>query len=290
MYYFNTDRNDGNTLPIHVDQATYEHREGTPVFSHHNHEVLEILGVLEGALSVTVGGETRVLHAGELAVVNPYEIHAGTPVSPQLTYLWVTASLKKLLPYPNTRLTQAVTALLDGSGRFERFLSGETAGVLLDSFVSLGLMLRDKSPAGECASAELAFRCFSLLFEKYYVETGTSSAGRRDLEFLRSVSRYLSEHYARDISTQTVCQALYMEASPFCHKFRKHFGASFSNYLCQYRVLQAANRYAGSELPVTRIAREVGFTDYCYFSRSFKKYIGRTPAHYFRKWKESEEM
>ena len=29
----------------------------------------------------------------------------------------------------------------------------------------------------------------------------------------------------------------------------------------------------------------VGFLDYCYFSRAFKKHIGQSPAVYFGKWK-----
>jgi AraC-like DNA-binding protein len=51
---------------------------------------------------------------------------------------------------------------------------------------------------------------------------------------------------------------------------------------CKYNI----KNYASSELSVKDIATAVGFNDYCYFSRSFKKYVGQSPAFYFKKWKK----
>ncbi|MBR4866617.1 MAG: helix-turn-helix domain-containing protein, partial [Clostridia bacterium] len=58
--------------------------------------------------------------------------------------------------------------------------------------------------------------------------------------------------------------------------------------LCRYRVQRAATDYAFSSLSIAEIAEAVGFSDYCYFSKSFKKYIGKSPAEYLGKWKKKQ--
>ena len=80
---------------------------------------------------------------------------------------------------------------------------------------------------------------------------------------------------------------MYMEISLFCHTFKRHFGISFSSHLCRYRCIRAAELYKNSGMNIADIAAAVGFSDYCYFSRSFKKYIGQSPAIYFGKWKRT---
>lgn len=207
-------------------------------------------------------------------------------------YLCITANLKKILPYSQTSLTPAISDLLSGKSRFDTFLhrDQESTQQLYQAFVRLKNALQDKSPQGECISASIVFEIFSILFREHYHETNLSLRGAQDLAFSRNVSQYLYENYTKDISTRTICDHLYMEMPQFCRKFREHFGSNFSNYLCKYRIINAANLYRGSELSISQIAINVGFSDYCYFSKSFKKYIGQSPAIYFRKWKTSSTM
>ena len=37
------------------------------------------------------------------------------------------------------------------------------------------------------------------------------------------------------------------------------------------------------EISISQIAEQVGFSDYCHFSKTFKKIIGVTPSMYFQK-------
>ena len=41
-------------------------------------------------------------------------------------------------------------------------------------------------------------------------------------------------------------------------------------------------------MPLTKLASLVGFSDYNYFSRIFKKHMKESPAHYFNKWNTSK--
>ena len=112
----------------------------------------------------------------------------------------------------------------------------------------------------------------------------TDASARHNVEFLRSVSEYVRDHFQQNITTADIAAALFMTPSNFCHQFNQNFGCSFLKYLREYRV-QVAKSYLGSDMSISQIASEVGFSDYCYFSRSFKKYVGQSPAIYFGIWK-----
>jgi len=290
MYYFLKDDRPGYTLPAAVDHHRYA-VGSLPVtcFMYHNHDIFEMLSVRRGELRLTLNGEIFVLGPGDIAVICPYDLHQGECARGELEYLGVTINLQTMLPYARTSLAPAVTALLSGRARFDPVLRAASphAALIADASARLESALEDKSPAGECASAAILLDIFARLFQNHYHETDLPLRGQRDKEFLRTVSQYLFEQYAQDISTRSVCEYLHMPMPQFCRKFRSHFGAPFSNYLCRYRVTMAADVFRGSELPVSQIALTCGFSDYCYFSKSFKKYVGQSPAVYFRRWKST---
>ena len=293
MYYFMNDKRNDYTLPFAIDSHTLGKFSGQiTCFSPHNHDVLELLMVTKGKLYTIINGQSYTLLPGDIAIANPFEIHQGECDCSGTEYLGITTNLKKILPYSQTSLTPAISDLLSGKSRFDSFLhrDQESTQQLYRAFLRLQDALQDKSPQGECISASLVFEVFSILFQEHYQEDSLSLRGKQDLVFSRNVSQYLYENYTKDISTRTICDHLYMKMPQFCRKFREHFGSNFSNYLCKYRIINAANLYRGSELSISQIAINVGFSDYCYFSKSFKKYIGQSPAIYFRKWKTSSTM
>ena len=74
-----------------------------------------------------------------------------------------------------------------------------------------------------------------------------------------------------------------MSVPSFCYIFKKNFGMSFLNYLCKYRITRAVELYYEKNIALSDLAEAVGFNDYCYFSRSFRKCMGKSPTAYFEK-------
>ena len=56
---------------------------------------------------------------------------------------------------------------------------------------------------------------------------------------------------------------------------------SFSSYICEYRIKRAVEKFKGTGTPLSMIAGDVGFTDYCYFSRCFSRIMGVSPSKFF---------
>ena len=62
--------------------------------------------------------------------------------------------------------------------------------------------------------------------------------------------------------------------------FKKEAGITFIHYITQLRMEEAVNLLSMTKKPVVEIASEVGYNDYFYFCKTFKKYMGKTPSRY----------
>lgn len=64
------------------------------------------------------------------------------------------------------------------------------------------------------------------------------------------------------------------------HYFKKHSNESLQQYIMNYKIKLVENRLLYSNMRITEIANEFGFTDKSHLSRIFKKYRGMNPTDY----------
>lgn len=66
----------------------------------------------------------------------------------------------------------------------------------------------------------------------------------------------------------------------FRHIFTEHFGLSPYAYLTKQRIIHAKRLLKNSDLPITTIAFDCGFSSSSQFTNIFKKHVGATPKEY----------
>ena len=92
---------------------------------------------------------------------------------------------------------------------------------------------------------------------------------------------FIKSNYEKDIMLGDVAKAVYISPNYFSTLFRQLTGSSFSRYLTKMRIEAAERLLAETDIPIKKIVSEVGFRDYNYFNRIFKRYQGGiTPARY----------
>ncbi len=99
----------------------------------------------------------------------------------------------------------------------------------------------------------------------------------------RTVSRmaeYIQDHYMDDISIQTLADLCAINANYAGQLFRQKTGRTFSSYLTQIRIDHAVPLLRDTDMPISLVAASVGYQDYFYFAKVFKKVTGRTPSSY----------
>lgn len=107
-----------------------------------------------------------------------------------------------------------------------------------------------------------------------------------EYQFKLPVQTYLSEHYGESVKLAEVARVFGFSSAYFTQVFKKTFGMTFIQYLTQYRLGKSKKLLKESCLTLDEIAFETGFSNYSYFSTTFKQYMGVSPKAY-RKNKQS---
>ena len=99
---------------------------------------------------------------------------------------------------------------------------------------------------------------------------------------LQSIVAYIAKNYTQQISETELARQCEMSPFQFSREFRKAFGITFRDHVCDLRLKQAARLLRNPGIPITDIAALAGFNDPSYFARAFRKRLGCVPSE-FRK-------
>lgn len=96
----------------------------------------------------------------------------------------------------------------------------------------------------------------------------------------RSICHYVKTNFTEDITLQQIADKYYLNPSYLSNLFKKELNINYSTFLAQLRIKYACKLLAETNMTVTQIANETGFTNYFYFARIFKKHKSMTPTQY----------
>ncbi len=124
----------------------------------------------------------------------------------------------------------------------------------------------------------------NLLKAKFYEileKINQSQQASFDEEFTSAV-KYMEDNFTSPtLSLPNVYKVANVSASSLYRKFYDNFGISPKQYLLNLRVNLALELLAKGKLSVKEIARQCGFSDEKYFSRTIKNRLGKSPSNLF---------
>ncbi len=101
--------------------------------------------------------------------------------------------------------------------------------------------------------------------------------GNQAQRLARQTMAYIHEHYAEQITRESLARHLAVSEDYLTSCFRKEMSTTPIAYLNRYRVNQAKALLTNTALSVTEIAMAVGFSDSGYFSRVFRQKADMSP-------------
>lgn len=117
-----------------------------------------------------------------------------------------------------------------------------------------------------------------LAYIKYYFEV--ESRSKHERTYTDSAVEIINKYYAEDISLQSVASQINVNPSYLSRTFKLEKGENFTSYLTSVRIERAKAYLKGGKLRVYEVADKVGYHNYTYFSKIFKKIVGVTPEEY----------
>ena len=97
----------------------------------------------------------------------------------------------------------------------------------------------------------------------------------------RAVER-IEDCCAEPVMIREIAKAAGVHPIHLARSFRRFFNCSPAEYLRQCRIRRASTLLLKSDLPISEVALDSGFSDQTHFTRSFKRITGFTPCT-FRK-------
>ena len=98
----------------------------------------------------------------------------------------------------------------------------------------------------------------------------------------REILSYLHREFRTRISLEEIGRITYFSPG-YCEAvFHREVGRPIVDYVIDLRISEAEKLILEGALPLSDISRHVGFEDYNYFSRTFKRRTGYTPTAYRR--------
>lgn len=105
-------------------------------------------------------------------------------------------------------------------------------------------------------------------------------------EIVRQAVSWIDAHYLEEISLTSLAERYHVESSYLSKMFRQETGESLILYITRKRMEKAKEYVRDMKMSLTEIAFLVGYDDYTYFSRVFKKNTGMNPREYRSRHKE----
>ncbi len=95
---------------------------------------------------------------------------------------------------------------------------------------------------------------------------------------VRMILKYVNDNFTEDISVHNISKYFKINANYVSQLFKKEVGIVFTEYLARLRIDFACNLLKTTCMSIGEIAEKVGYNDYFYFSRVFKKIKGISPS------------
>lgn len=96
------------------------------------------------------------------------------------------------------------------------------------------------------------------------------------------VTRYMQDHFRRDVSAREVASVIGLDPRYFSHQFRQVFGRSFTDHIHELRLHYAEQLLLTTDHTVEKIAYDAGFQSVNHFYSLFKRTYRISP-HAYRK-------
>ena len=246
----------------------------------HWHNDVELIVIKKGTGTIAVDMEPQTVSAGDIILVRPGQIHSISQHDND------TMEYENILFRPDLLYSQNTD--LRTLEYFDLYFNPEynlpwhidhsnsCHKKLAECINAIDTLCGERPRYYELSVKGYLFQFFYLLFSCQ--ESPVYSTGRKSLDKVKKMIAYIQEHYAETITLDMLCRAGGVGRTACTKLFQKYANTTPINYVRHYRVAKSIELLQNSDMPVTQIACETGFSGASFFAKTFKEITGITPG------------
>lgn len=260
-------------------------------FPYHFHTAVEFIYIISGREEVMVNGRSMVLESGGASIAFPYQAHGYRKIAEgEKFYFIVPASI---LEFTGKNLSRTVPEIPFFQYTGDDRLFFESLMVSLMNDVKSGRALADHDSA--VRSDEVIKVEVNADLREYYTEiiramilfhlehTGYSENAEQSSgdQLFQRIMLYLDAHYDDcDFSTEKAAREIGISTQYMSLLVRRSTGCTLTEHLRNLRIAKARRLLCRTDMSVSQIALESGFSSIRTFNRVFADAIGKTPRDF----------
>ena len=131
----------------------------------------------------------------------------------------------------------------------------------------------------------LIHQILAYAYNDCYSDEHLEEIDSQHLKILSQLLNYISSHLNQEIALADLAEEVNYSEYYVCRLFKKLTGKTLTNYIQEKRIEQVAYLLRTYD-SVNQAAEQAGFNNYSYFYKTFKKFMGCSPAEYQAKFRE----
>lgn len=230
----------------------------------HFHKNLEIFGVIKGKVAVTIAGQRKVLHDGQIAIIDKLENHSYE----------IDGEAEVVCTYVGTRYLRDFHSLY-AEKRLPFWLMDANSNEAVFQKIE-NVKKASGEDISELDKIATVYQLLSCIVEHYPMVDKKDNTGT-DSEFITEVVQYIYEHYNENITLETLSKVFYVSPKALGIKIGKRLNLDLRVFVNDIRVQKAVQMIDNPEYKnktLNEIATMCGFNSMRTFYRSYERNFG----------------
>lgn len=98
---------------------------------------------------------------------------------------------------------------------------------------------------------------------------------------------YLNQNFNQEVSRNNLAEIVFLNPDYISRLFKREVGMSIGSYLLNKRLETAKELLRNGSLPINAISMHVGYSNFSYFTKTFREATGVTPNEYRKQFRTS---
>lgn len=250
----------------------------------HWHSEIELIVIKKGRGFVSADFLKTPVSSGDIVIIRPGQLHS---IEQDGAYAMEYENIifkPDLLISDSSDLcaVQFITPLMLGTIPSDTYLTPALSyyQTAAEYIRQIDLLCATRLEGYQLAVKGYLFQILFLLISNQNKKETASASQMKSLEKMKTILKYVEQHYAEHISIDDMATLTYYSKSHFMKFFKAHMGMGFIEYLNNYRLTMAERLLRSSDASILDIAEQSGFDNLSYFNRIFKRKYGDAPGRW----------
>lgn len=271
---------DWDDFPVLLRKNTFDfYTRPSSAQSHWHHDV-EFIAVIEGSVLYNVNGEIIRMCAGEGIFVNAQQFHY--ILSDEGAYSqFYCAVLHPMLLCSIPRVEQLYVAPVLTNENIPYIFLKDSIPWHKEILRLVGQIYEtSRSGAVELKIQQEFLRLWEVLYENMGERNEMAVVEHHHLSSLKNMITYIHGSYREKMTLADICKAGNVGKTSCTAIFKEYMDCTPIGFLTEYRIQKAAELLKKTNMSITDIAFETGFSGASYFAETFRGKFGCSPREY----------